>query len=307
MIPDSIPFTKLTAGGNDFICIDNTQGGFDELLASPSLPGFVRNLCRRGLSIGADGLIFAENLGGGAGVDICARFMEPDGTEAELCGNGTACFTYWALDRNLVQGPQVDILTAAGAAQAQVTDEDRHRVRVCVPDSRDLQTGLTIDAAERTWLLDYVNIGVPHAVVYVEDLTGIDVDRDGRAIRHHQRFGPRGTNVNFVQVEEEGRLTIRTFEFGVEAETLACGTGSTAAAILTTLRRDWPEPYRRGEKAVDVTVKGGETLRIWFVMHTDDCHVTDICLETRARAIYDGQIRPELIRELVAEHQDGTQ
>jgi len=298
MIPETIPFTKLTAGGNDFICLDNTTGRFDDLLQSPQLSRFVRSLCRRGLSIGADGLIFAGQLGNGDGVDICARFMEPDGSEAELCGNGTACFTYWVVQAGMVAGPEVDILTAAGAATGRVGTPDPRRVRVCVPDPRDVRFDLQLDIKGEPWTLDYVVTGVPHAIGYVTDLARLDVPHWGPGIRHHPHFAPRGTNANFVQVLDEGRIAIRTFEFGVEAETLACGTGASASAILAALRHEWPETYRTGDTPVRVHVQGGEVLNVWFVCHNGR-DVTDVCLETGVRAIHDGVIRPELIRELL--------
>ncbi len=302
MIPEFISFTKMTAGGNDFICLDNTAGIFDELLQSPALPRFVRSLCRRGLSVGTDGVIFANQLGNGQGIDIVARFMEPDGTEAELCGNGTACFTYWVIQCGLVHGPQVRILTAAGTATGMYQADNPGRVRVCVPDPHSVQYDVELSVNGENWCVDHVVAGVPHAIAYVDDLAVVDVAKWGAAIRHHSFFQPRGTNVNFVQTLNEGHLAVRTFEFGVEGETLACGTGSAAAAILTALRHEWPLIYRTGQMPVSVDVAGGETLLIWFVSH-DGLLVTDVCLETGVRAIYDGTLRPELIRELLDGHE----
>lgn len=297
MLPEPIRFSKISAGGNDFICLDNTQGAFSALLASDALAHVVQRLCRRGLSVGADGVIVACERGSGHGVDIIAKFLEPDGSEAELCGNGTACFTYWVINRGLVAGPEVQILTAAGIATGRVDDEDPKRIRVCVPDPRDLALGLELDVKGERWTLDYIHTGVPHAIAFVDRLQQLDILHWGPGIRHHPRFAPRGVNANFVQVLDVGRIAIRTFEFGVEAETLACGTGSAAAAIVSALRYDWPMAYRRGETAVQVQVRGGENLRVWFVCH-DDSNVTDVCLETRARPIYDGEISPELLEEL---------
>ncbi|NOY81486.1 MAG: diaminopimelate epimerase [Kiritimatiellaeota bacterium] len=297
MDTSEVIFTKLTAGGNDFICIDNTSGHFDGFLESSRLRPWISALCRRGLGVGADGVIFAGERGGGGGVDICARFLEPDGSEAELCGNGTACFTWWCLEKGLVHGPEVRILTAAGTAIGKAVEGRPGRVLVCVPDPRDLRLGLRLEVKCETWEVDYVVTGVPHAVAYVEDLAQLDVAHWGPGIRHHPRFAPRGVNANFVQVLDVGLLAIRTFEFGVEAETLACGTGSAAAAITTCLRYEWPEPFRRGDRPVRVQVRGGETLFIWFVC-TDGKRVTDVCLETRAQAVYEGRILPEFHREV---------
>jgi diaminopimelate epimerase len=299
-IPDYIEFTKMTAGGNDFVCINNTTGIYNELMNSCRLSDFIRSICRRGLSVGADGVIFACQQGGENGIDIVARFMEPDGSEARLCGNGTACFTYWALSKKLVRGPKVTILTAAGTAQAQPDAANPRRIRVCVPDPRDLELGIDITAAGRDWTVDVIDTGVPHAVVFVDDLEAVDVDHVGAAIRNHQRFKPLGgVNANFTAVLREGEIAVRTFEFGVEAETLACGTGCTAAAIISCVREGWSDAIRRGEEPVAVRVRGGELLRIWFSIQEDGTAV-DVCLETGARPIYDGVLRREFLDELNA-------
>lgn len=297
-LPETIRFTKMTAGGNDFVCVDNTEGRYDALLHSPHLPRVIQALCRRGLSIGADGVIVACEKGSGDGIDIVARFLEPDGTEARLCGNGTACFTFWCLTERLVRGPEVDILTAAGTAQASPNPEDCARIRVCVPNPRGLKLDRTIEACGREWTVHTLDTGVPHGVIFVDDLSNVDVARCGAAIRHHEAFkAVGGINVNFTQVLGEGHIRVRTFEFGVEAETLACGTGSTAAAIVTSVLRGWPHHHAQGDEPVHVEVKGNETLRIWFTVNDDDS-VVDVCFENRARAIYDGTVRYEMMLEI---------
>jgi len=285
-------FTKLTAAGNDFICIDNTDGRFDGFLESEALQPWVRAICRRGLGVGGDGIIFGGPLGDGAGVDICARFMEPDGSEAELCGNGTACFTWWSVDKGLVSGPEVHILTAAGAATGTVAESGNGRVRVCVPDPRDLQMNIALTVKGESWVADYIVAGTPHVVANVDDINTLDLPHWGPGFRHHPRFGLRGANANFVQVLDIGEIAVRTYEFGVEAETLACGTGSSAAAILTCIRNQWPECYRNGEKPVRVHVRSGAVLRVWFTCH-DNHKVTDVCLETRVQVVYEGTLRAE--------------
>lgn len=303
-LPATIQFTKLNAGGNDFLCIDNTTGLYGELLESSHLPAFVRALCRRGLAVGADGVIFACERGNGGGVDIVARFMEPDGSEARLCGNGTACFAFWCLDRGLVPGPEIRILTAAGTAQAKADPERPHRVTVCVPNPRNLELCVDITIRRELKRVHLIDTGVPHAVVFVDDLEELDVLRLGRAIRHHERFQPLGgVNVNFTQILGEGRIAVRTFEFGVENETLACGTGSTAAAIVSAILMDWPEKYLAGREPVTVRVRGEETLRIWF--HCSPERVfTETCLETGARPVYEGTLHGEFVRRLLGEGDD---
>jgi len=157
--------------------------------------------------------------------------------------------------------------------------------------------GLELDVKGETWQLDYIQTGVPHVIGFVDRLENLDVDHWGTGIRHHEHFQPRGANANFVQVLEPGHIAVRTFEFGVEAETLACGTGSAAAAIVSALRFQWPDEYRTGNTPVRVEVRGGETLLVWFTCADGD-QVTDVCLETRARPIYSGICAPEFAAEL---------
>ena len=166
MLPETIRFTKMSAGGNDFVCIDNTAGLYDALLSDPFFPAFIQSVCRRGLCVGADGVIIAGPRGSGDGVDIVARFLEPDGSEARLCGNGTACFAYWCLAEGLVRGPKVDILTAAGAAHARPNDDDCSRIRVCVPNPKPLTLDRRVSACGRNWTVHTIDTGVPHAVIF---------------------------------------------------------------------------------------------------------------------------------------------
>lgn len=296
MLPEPVLFSKLNAAGNDFICLDNTDRRFDELLAAPGLPRFIQAICRRGLAVGADGVIFACGLGTTGGVDVVVRFLEPDGSEAELCGNGTACFTSWIVDKGVVAGPDVLILTAAGTARGRLLDTAAHRVRVCIPDPADLRTDLALDLKGTPWTVDFLHNGVPHAVAFVEELDRLDIQHWGPAIRHHSAFQPRGVNANFVQVLDVGHIALRTYEFGVENETLACGTGAAAAAILACHKHAWPADYRRSEKAVRVDVRGNETVNVSFVMAADGA-ITDVCLDTRVRPIYDGTLTAEFLRE----------
>jgi len=294
----SMTFSKLTAAGNDFVCLDNTQGQHDHLLESPQLPAVIRALCRRGLGVGCDGIIFACQVGSGQGIDVCVRFFEPDGSEVELCGNGTACFTYWSTQQQLLPGPEVNILTAAGVATGRRIEPDGY-VRVCVPAPRDLCRDINLEVNDQHWNLDYAVAGVPHAVTYVADLDTVNVNSIGALLRHHPHFGQRGANINFVAVHERGHISVRTFEFGVESETLACGTGSAAAAILTAIRYGWGEPYTTNTLPVLVDVRGGETLRIWF-HQTAPTTIADVCLETRVRPVYDGVLAPQIFEDLGA-------
>jgi diaminopimelate epimerase len=315
---ESIEFVKLSGSGNDFACIDNRSGRFDSMLGHPRRIGqFARTVCRHGLGVGADGVIFACRVEDGIDADIAARFLEADGSEAELCGNGTAVFIQWVTESQWFDpagrpatvpptppmpgpvngtnlGPELRVLTQAGVVRGRPVGDQY--VRVCIPLPHDLRTAQQITIARRPWEYDYVVTGVPHAVTYVPDLAHLDVAKWGHAFRHHEHFAPRGVNANFVQVLGEGQLAIRTFEFGVEAETLACGTGCAAAAILSTLRFRWPAAYREGDQPVQLRTRSGDVLRVYLKLQ-DDHTVTDLCLDTIVRFAFRGTLHPQLIAE----------
>jgi len=293
MIAD-IDFIKLSGSGNDFICIDNRDGRFDGLVSSGEVGHFARTLCHRGMGVGADGIVFAESTDILPEVNIFSRFFEPDGSEAELCGNGAACFIYWVTNNGWTGDGEVHVLTAAGVVRGQRTDT--RYVRVCLPLPEDMATDLAVTVEGRNWNCDYLLVGVPHAVTYVPDVEDIEVSHWGRLLRHHERFAPRGANVNFVQVIGEGEIAVRTFEFGVEAETLACGTGSAAAAILAARRFNWPRKYLTEAEPVRIRARSGDVLKVWATLH-DDGTFTDVCLETLVRGVCSGRLDPELAAE----------
>jgi diaminopimelate epimerase len=300
---DAIEFAKLSGSGNDFICLDNRDGRFDDLLARPEAVGhFARLLCRRSLGIGADGVVFAGRPEIEGVADVSARFFEADGSEANLCGNGTACFTRWVIAGGFVPDCEVRILTPAGVVLAQ--NCDARYVRVCIPTPEDLQPDVEVTVRGLPMWCDYVVVGVPHVVVYVDDLAATDVATLGPALRHHARFQPRGVNANFVQVLAPGELAIRTWEFGVEGETLACGTGSASAAILAALRFDWPAEYFAGEESVRLRTRGGDVLRVSFVRQ-DGGTIDDVCLETTVRFLFRGSLTRELAAAALQPHPRG--
>jgi diaminopimelate epimerase len=283
-----LDFYKLSGSGNDFICIDNRDGRFDAVLDCPDEIGaMARRLCQRGVSVGADGVIFACPNEVEDFADIAARFFEADGSEVELCGNGTACFTHWVIYKNWVADGEIRILTSAGVVRG--SNGTGKYVKVCIPFPEQIERGFVLEACGRRWDCDFAVTGVSHVVTYVPDVDAIDVEEVGAALRHHDRFRPRGANANFVQVVEEGKLAVRTFEFGVEGETLACGTGSATAAILAALRHNWSEDYRKGRRPVLVRARSGDTLKVRFELD-DDLRVVDLCLESVVRFIYRGRV-----------------
>ena len=220
-----IKFHKMHGAGNDFIMVDDRDLAFplDDV-------AFIQRIACRRTGIGCDGIILLQPSDI---ADFRMRFINPDGGEQDMCGNGARCFSRLAVD--LGAAPEkMAIETRAGIVHAEVLGES---IRLILTDPTDLH--LNLDAGME-WPVDFVNTGVPHAVVRVEELEGLDIPTLGSRLRHHELFLPEGTNANFVKVEADATLSIRTYERGVEAETLACGTGATAAALVAA-KRGWVE------------------------------------------------------------------
>ena len=218
-----IPFTKMHGAGNDFVVVDDRA-----LLFPVDDSKFVRRISLRRTGVGCEGVILIQPS---EVADLRMRFFNPDGNEVEMCGNGARCFARRAFELGAAPST-MQIETQAGLVRAEVLDD---QVRLTLTDPLDWRMGLDAGLEQ---LVDFVNTGVPHAVVRVETLADLDLPRVGSALRHHELFAPNGTNANFVEVEEDATLSIRTYERGVEAETLACGTGATAAALIAA-RNGW--------------------------------------------------------------------
>lgn len=263
-------FWKMQGGGNDFVVIDNLALGFPG--GDPA--GLIRNICRRALGVGADGLILLEKA---STADFFCRFFNPDGSEAEMCGNGGRCAARFAWEQGLA-GPEMVFQTRAGLVRAVI--DLKRRVKLEMPVSAAPRCGLLVDGRDWCEKVDFVNTGVPHVVVMVDqDLEAVDLVGRGSRIRYHKDFAPAGTNVNFVRVINKHCLAIRTYERGVEAETLACGTGSVAAALLCGQRGMVTSP-------VEIIVKSGEKLLVWFTDSADGR--AEVFLEGAARIVYKG-------------------
>jgi diaminopimelate epimerase len=224
MVPriEGQPFYKMTGSGNDFVVFDSTGG----VAAHLEKVETIRSLSARGTGVGADGVVFLEKSGEG---DVRMRYYNSDGSEAALCGNASLCSTRLSVELGLAQGGGFLLHTAAGSLRARIRDNlpevDLEPVREVRLDARELG----IQPGERR--LGYARVGVPHVVVEVPDVEPVDVAGRGPELRHHRSLAD-GANVNFVARRPDGEFTYRTFERGVEAETLACGTGAVATAIL---------------------------------------------------------------------------
>ncbi len=268
--PRRLPFFKMHGGGNDFVLMDHREGPIPEAEQSR----FAQRVCAPRVGVGADGLILIEDT---AGADFRWRFYNADGSEAEMCGNGARCAARFAVLHGLA-GPRLTFETLAGLIEAEVMGR---RVRVAMADVGNLSLNLAIPVEKNSLEGHFLKVGVPHVVVPVADLDHIPVTQWGREVRFHQMFQPAGTNVNFVRPKDRHALEIRTYERGVEDETLACGTGAVAAAIISA-------NLGKAASPVAVHTRGGEVLAVSFKLLGDK--VTEVCLEGEALVVYQGEL-----------------
>ena len=238
-------FTKMNGAGNDFVLLDNRGG--DIRLASEQ----IARICDRHRGVGADGVLVLERAANGA--DFRMRYYNADGGEAEMCGNGARCFARFA---SRVAGPKekLSFETPAGVIGAELQGD---LVRLAMSEPKDLRLGLTIPLPDRQVAAHFVNSGVPHVVVPANDLESVDVRGLGSAIRRHDLFAPKGANVNFLKERGPRQIAIRTYERGVEDETLACGTGVVASALIFASMKNVGGP-------IGVLVRGGNELQVGF-------------------------------------------
>lgn len=278
-MPTPSEFFKMTAGGNDFILFDNRAA----VLAGEGTPDLVRRLCARSMSVGADGVILLESS---QRADLRVRFFNPDGGPT-FCGNGGRCAARLAYLCGMAPARMV-VETDRGFHRAEVRGDE---VSFEMPEPHGFEPDVEIEAAGRTWIGTLVDTGVPHyAVLLSEPLEG-SIDAIGRALRSHPRFGKDGANVDFVHTSAAGAHTVRTFERGVEGETLACATGCVAAAIaLTAARRTRPP--------VALTTRSGVTLLVRF--EGEARRASGVRVEGEARLVFVGHLTEEAVRGPVA-------
>jgi diaminopimelate epimerase len=272
-----IPFEKMSGTGNDFVIIDNRRLG----IPSVEQADLARKICRRMFSVGADGLIFIEES---SVADFAWNFYNADGSVAEMCGNGSRCAARFAY-RHGIAGKKMKFATLAGIIEAEVGKEEA-MVRVKMTAPHDFRLGLSLSVGDEDRAVDYVNTGVPHAVIFV-DHDDAPVKIWGRVVRFHQLFEPKGTNANFVKVQPDGRLKVRTYERGVEAETMACGTGAVASALLAAIQKGMKSP-------VEVITSGGEMLTILFDLF-DGPVAENVFLQGPTRLVCTGNLTAEAL------------
>ncbi|MFU8781078.1 MAG: diaminopimelate epimerase [Kiritimatiellia bacterium] len=267
----STPFWKMHGAGNDFIILNRIN-------SSQPQPTAIRihNWCQPHTGIGADGLILLQSANNAAH-HFRMTFFNPDGGEAEMCGNGARCIARFAYEQGIAP-PNMKFETAAGVISARV-ERNLVTIDMQIPNHIEFDQQLEID--NHPLLIDFVNTGVPHAVVICPDLAAIDIPTLGRAIRQHARYAPAGTNVDFIQIAENNTLQIRTYERGVEAETLACGTGIAAAATICILKGIITSP-------ASIVTAGGDTLHV--ALEQQSSKITRLQLTGPAKHVFHGTI-----------------
>ncbi len=264
-----IKFWKMSGAGNDFVLISG--GG----LKTGALEKLAVKLCAPKVAVGADGLLYVTQAGKNA---VGLRYFNSDGSEA-FCGNGSRCAAWWAHLSGLVKGGKFTLKTSRGVLPAEIMGPGSVRMRM--PDVSGVQLGLSGKYPRGVKIVHFLNTGVPHAVVPAADLEHTDVRALGRLLRNNKVFGPNGTNVDFVKISA-GRVLVRTYERGVEDETLACGTGITAAAVALALAG-------RVDSPVALTSRNGEKFRVWLKALGSGAE--EISIQGPAKLVFEGEIK----------------
>jgi diaminopimelate epimerase len=272
---DPLPFSKMAGGGNDFVMIDNRTGRVDD--ASE----LARRICTRALSVGADGLILIE---ASVRATFRMRYYNSDGSFGAFCGNGTRCAARFAF-LNVMAGRKMTIETDAGIVSADILDGGQVTLALPPPTSFRAQRPLVV--GNQTLHGSSILVGVPHYVLYLrDDLWSQNIVPLGSAIRTHPDLQPDGANVNFVSVRDSHAIEVRTYERGVEAETLSCGSGVVASAVTSGL-------FGKVQSPVAVLTRSGIAYEVSFTIR--DGHADDVRLKGDARLIYRSTITPETL------------
>ncbi|MBI2884297.1 MAG: diaminopimelate epimerase [Candidatus Methylomirabilis oxyfera] len=271
---DKLCFSKMSGSGNDFIVVDNRDGRLD---MEPRI--LAERICRRRVSVGADGLILIEPS---SVADFRMRILNADGSEAEMCGNGGRCVARFA-EMLGIAGPHMAFETLAGIIRAEVNGP-RVTLQTSRPREIHLHHSIQVDGDLRE--IHSINTGVPHAVLFSTDLEAVPVRTLGRMIRFHPAFQPAGTNVDFATVLDGHTVAIRTYERGVEDETLACGTGTVASALIAATLGLVASP-------VQVQVRSGETLTVSFTGNGPEYE--EVFFEGEVRLVYQGELMADAL------------
>ncbi len=270
-----VPFVKMQGAGNDFIVIDHDASIDYQVLA--------RKTCDRHMGIGADGILVLDKS---KSCDYRMRIINADGSEAEMCGNGARCMAVYVARKFAVVPEIFSMETHAGKISAKV---DGEIATVQLSNPKDYRPNVDIKIGDKKLTGHFINTGVPHAVIFVQGLQEMDVHGLGQLIRNHSVFAPKGANVNFVEKIKEGVVALRTYERGVEAETLACGTGSVACALIGYLQ-GIEKLLPINNAAMRVVTKSGEVLDVTFDLDiiNDKPVITNVWLKGSGKFICKG-------------------
>ncbi|NOZ62664.1 MAG: diaminopimelate epimerase [Calditrichaeota bacterium] len=264
----NLKFSKLSATGNDFILFDNR-----ERILTGDEHDFFRKICQRRISVGADGILLLEES---KKHHFSMRYFNSDGSLGEMCGNGARASAYYAFTHQIA--PAELTFDVLGVPYRASVNGDF--VQLVMPPPIEIREYPEVLQEKEFKEGGYLNVGVPHYVIFVPDVNAINVELLGRGYRHHAAFQPWGTNVNFVQIADKNKILIRTYERGVEEETLACGTGTISAAILAVKQQGCRLPLK-------VQARGG-LLEVDF-----DDEISEIKLAGEAKEIYSGELIDE--------------
>ncbi len=275
---DRFEFYKMTGAGNDFILGDNRRGEWNRW----PLDRLARGLCRRRLSIGADGLILVETSNRAS---LRMRVFNADGSESDMCGNGARCAARFALLK-VIAGRRMTIETPAGIVDAELLPDNV--VQVQIPGRADPPRRVSVTIRGRSVPALLADTGVPHLVVLVRDLEGVPVSTLGRALRNAPEVGPGGANVDFVSVGDGEPFPMRTYERGVEDETLACGTGATATAWVL-------HHLGYAGATVSLRMRSGKDLQV--TISTGNPGAFPFKLRGEARVVFRGFLSEESLQE----------
>ena len=270
-------FTKMSGAGNDFVILDNRDG----VVSEPDT--FAQRICDRRYGIGADGVLLLETS---ARADFKMKYYNADGSYGGMCGNGGRCISRYAYLNKIVARPEMSFEALDYIYRASITKED---VRLRMKPPMDIRLNQIVALTDSKIKYHFINSGSPHCVIFIEENTqlgrnvgDVDVSGLGREIRNQPCFAPEGTNVNFVDIKSPSMYQVRTYERGVEAETLACGTGSVAVGLVASLVKSAPAP-------VSILVRSGETLTVGFVRKNQNIY-DDITLFGSAHVAFRGTL-----------------
>lgn len=272
-------FLKMTGGGNDFVVFDDRERWFPRESAAE----LVARLCRPGLGVGADAVLLLDD---DRECDFRMVYYNADGGEAPMCGNGALCIARYARLAHVVDRPTMEFATGSGPFRAEVADPKRPQVTLWLIAPRTLVLEVPDLARPPYHRIGFLDTATPHVVALLDSVAEVedhDVAIEGARLRREPRWDPPGTNVNFIAIRDRHRVRLRTYERGVEAETLSCGTGSTAAAILTWM-------WGLTDPPITIDTTGGIPLVVDFTPPAGGGLPTDPRLTGEARIVYRGEL-----------------